>query len=140
MKMFVPEAPLGTPENPEVLGADSPPSPRGPSKARLLLSILFSMISVSIPALFCLWVSFGLLRAGAIWAWLLLIVTAPVTLAFVLLWMVMWVVLGLTLLATLTGRARIQMGFRRSVDVNRPRPRDVTPDWSKTERLNPFES
>jgi hypothetical protein len=99
---------LGTPENPEILEPFDPHSaPPRPSRLPIILSLVRTMLTLSVPAGLFLWMSIWLFHAGSSGnplAWLLLILTAPVTLVATLLAAAVDFMLLLVLIATLLGR------------------------------------
>lgn len=119
-RQFLGNSPLGTPGNPEILEPGEAPAskrlkPRG--RLRLLFTLLTAMLVVSAPAIFtiwsCLWlIEIGASHEGAAFAWLLLILFAPLTLVFTAGALVIDLFLLLAILATLSGRGAIVMNFR----------------------------
>lgn len=119
-RQFLGQSPLGTPGNPEILEpGETPASPRLKQRGRLRLifSLLTAMLVVSAPAIFtiwsCLWlIDMGTSQEGAAFAWLLLILFAPLTLVFTAGAFVIDSFLLLAILATLSGRTAVVMNFR----------------------------
>lgn len=171
-RWLIPQPPLGSPENPEILDPGAPPRPkvsRGPlARVKLLLSLIASMITVAVPAAVTLWISASLFETGTseggLWAWIPLVILAPITLSLTLLAVVMEFILILAFIGALFGRTVVRMQFAPSGGPfngqggpfaggsfgggpfggggfqTRPgEPRDVSP--KPTERLNkPYES
>ena len=119
-RQFLGQSPLGTPGNPEILEPGEASIPRQvklPGRLRLIFTLLIAMVVVSAPAIFsvwtCLWlIGLGTGQEGAAFAWLLLILFAPITLVFTATALVIDAFLSIAILATLSGRRAVVMNFR----------------------------
>lgn len=132
-RQFLGQSPLGTPGNPEILEPGEASNPRQvklPGRLRLIFTLLIAMVVVSAPAIFSLWTSLWLIgvgtsQEGAAFAWLLLILFAPITLVFTATAFVIDAFLALAILATLSGRRAVVMNFNsfaRSGGMREARP------------------
>ncbi len=119
-RQFLGQAPIGTPENPEILDPGQPMQSarlkRPFARIRLFITLLFAMIVVSAPAVFTIWacawlIDMGTNTEGAAFAWLLLILFAPMTLAFTAGAVVIDLFLLMAMVATLAGRRLMVMNF-----------------------------
>jgi hypothetical protein len=122
-RQFLNTSPLGTPENPEILEpGERPPKARQGGRLRLLFTLISALVMISAPAAFmiwaCLWlIDMGTTYDGAAFAWLLLVLFAPITLALAAGTFVIDAFLLLAIVATLSGRRAVVMNFARG-----PRP------------------
>lgn len=119
-RQFLGQSPIGTPENPEILDPGQPAQParmKSPfARVRLFFTLLSAMAVVSAPAVFTIWacawlIDMGTNTEGAAFAWLLLILFAPMTLVFTAAAIVIDLFLLLAMFATLSGRRMVVMNF-----------------------------
>jgi hypothetical protein len=136
-RQFLGQSPIGTPENPEILDpgqtAHAARLKRRPfARLRLFFTLLSAMVVVSAPAVFTVWacawlIDMGTNAEGAAFAWLLLILFAPMTLVFTAAAIVIDLFLLFAMFATLSGRRMIVMNFGSSAQQPGPRPRAARP-------------
>lgn len=104
-----PKAPLGTPENPEIIEPGQTRAQVQPTgRLRMILQILWWMVSAAFPAWIfdsiCLWLFDQAVNHGAVLAWVPLILLAPVSALLTILAVFLCGFFAIMLVAALFGK------------------------------------